>query len=63
MVSPNIGSEIHLDNDEDQRSHCGAVLTLMAKFILLWVIYTGGVKMVMKKNPYLQSNEVMVQVD
>ena len=52
-MAPTIKTELHLDYDEDQKSHCGGVLTIIAKFVLLWVIYTNGSKMVMKKNPYL----------
>lgn len=59
-VCPSISTEIHIDNDEDQRTHIGGVLTILAKILLLWVIYSGGYKMVTRKSPYLQSNEILV---
>lgn len=62
-MAPTIKSELHIDNDEDQKTHIGGVVTIIAKFVLLWVIYTGGAKMVMRQSPYLQSNEINVPLE
>ena len=36
------------------------MLTILAKVILIIVIYMGGKKMVLGENPYIQSTEVTI---
>lgn len=59
-VAPTISTDIHLDYDVGQRTHVGGVFTIIAKLLLLAVIYLGGHKMVYRINPYLQSTEMTI---
>lgn len=55
-----MNSELHLDNNEDQKTHIGGVLTVTAKCLLFYLIYIWARKMVLKINPYIASTEVSV---
>lgn len=59
-VAPTIRDTLHVDGDEDQKTHSGGFFTFLAKIYLLYVVYVSGYQMLYRKNSYILTQEANV---
>lgn len=59
-IAPTINSELHLDNNEDQKTHFGGVLTIFVKIAMFYLIFFGGRKMLFYESQNISSVEVSI---
>jgi len=47
-VCPTISSSIHLDGDEEQKTRCGGIVTLVIKMLVIYMVVSNGIVLVLR---------------
>ena len=59
-VCPTLVSEMHLDNDEEQKTRCGGIISIVIKLMITYIVVSNGFKMVQNDDPYYASVKTSV---
>jgi len=54
-VAPTIKTELHIDDDLNQKTWCGSIFTISILILIIYISIRNGIILVQSKHPYLAS--------